>query len=174
MAQPYIGEIRMFGGNFAPQGWALCNGQILAISDYDVLFQLIGTTYGGNGQTTFGLPNLQSRVPVHQGTGPGLSNYVIGQVGGVETVTLTNAQMPSHTHAMVVSTGVGSYDSGTGRALGVPSSGMAMWRGSGTTNVQLSGTAVNAAGGSQPHDNIQPYLAIRFIISLFGVFPSQN
>jgi microcystin-dependent protein len=173
MSQPYIGEIRMFGGSFAPAGWAMCNGQTIPIAENDALFQLIGTTYGGDGQETFALPNLQSRFPVHQGQGPGISNnYQLGEAGGVESVTLTTQQIPIHTHAALCSNvgGTGSDPAG------------GVWATSDTTQYQTgSGPDTNMAnmpttpqGGSQPHDNMTPYLVVTFIISLFGVFPSQN
>lgn len=163
--QPYVGEIRMFGGNFAPVGWALCNGAVLPISENEVLFNLIGTTYGGDGQSTFALPNLQSRVPVHQGSG-----FVIGQAAGSETVTLLTQQIPAHSHVPQ-----GSANA----SQGAPGNGV--WAqssqnqfSSGTPNEQLAASAIGLAGGSQPHDNMLPFLAVNFIISLFGVFPSQS
>jgi microcystin-dependent protein len=172
MAQPYIGEIRIFGGNFAPSGWAFCNGQILPISENEALFQLIGTTYGGDGQETFGLPDLQGRAPIHMGGG-----FVISQNGGVEQVTLTVPQIPSHTHpAQVAAAGdsaspTGNYWStapGASTALGNTAAG------AGANIASMAATAVGSAGGSQPHENMQPFLGISYIISLFGIFPSQN
>ncbi|MGO9960808.1 MAG: phage tail protein [Solirubrobacteraceae bacterium] len=167
MSQPFIGEIRIFGGNFAPTGWALCNGQLMAIDEFAALFALIGTTYGGDGQQTFALPNLQGRVPVHQGSG-----YVMGQLGGVESVTLTVAQIPVHTHVAVASTLTGDQ-AGPGSHL--PAAGAQISR----YTTAAPATAMNAgsvgpAGSSQPHENRQPFLAITFIISLFGIFPSQS
>jgi len=171
MGTPYVGEIRMFAGNFAPAGWAFCQGQTLAISDNDVLFQLIGTTYGGDGQTTFNLPDLSSRVPVHMGTGGG-SSYIIGQSAGAEAVTLTTPQIPAHSHPPLCNSGDGTQNS--------PSNGV--WAQQ-TQNapyskvpptVQMANNAIGATGGSQPHDNMVPYLVINFIISLFGVFPSPT
>jgi microcystin-dependent protein len=171
MAQPYVGEIRMFGGNFAPAGWAFCEGQLLAIAGNDVLFQLIGTTYGGDGQSTFALPNLQSRIPIHQGTGGG-DTYTIGQSSGVETVTLATNQMPIHNHPML-----GSLSNGTN----VPSNGVLaqpttldIYRPGTTPSSPLDPNSITSAGGSQPHDNTQPFLCVNFIISLFGIFPSQT
>lgn len=166
MSTPYIGEIRMFGGNFAPVGWALCNGQLLAISQNDALFNLIGTTYGGDGQTTFALPNLQSRVPIHQGNA-----HVIGEAGGAESVTLTAAQLPAHTHAPQASSNPGTSNS--------PSANVwAAWSDAqySTTApaVAMAAPALAPAGGNQPHDNMPPFLGVNFIISLFGVFPTQN
>jgi len=171
MGTPYVGEIRMFAGNFAPAGWAFCNGAQLAISENDVLFQLIGTTYGGDGQNTFNLPDLQSRVPVHMGTGGG-SSYVIGQNGGTESITLTTSQIPVHSHVPLCNSGPGNQ--------GDPSGGI--W-GQQTTNVPyinvtptlaMANNAIGVAGGSQPHDNMVPFLVINFIISLFGIFPTPT
>jgi len=173
MAQPYVGEIRMFAGNFAPAGWSFCSGQILPISENDVLFQLIGTTYGGDGQETFALPNMQSRLPMHQGTHSGIT-YQLAEAAGVEQVTLTTNQIPSHTHTLVASTAAGSQPSPAG---GVPAaqSPVSLYKPSALPpNVGLLGTAISIDGGSQPHDNMHPYLCVNFIISLFGVFPSQT
>src|SRR3954447_21091947 len=172
MAQPYIGEIRLFAGTFAPSGWAFCDGAALAIADYDVLFQLIGTTYGGDGQTTYNLPDLRGRAPVHQGTGSFGTTYTLGEMSGVETATLTTQQLPAHSHPLVASSGAG----GTANAQGnVPAA---------SPSVQLyiqdppsTPTAVNAvspAGGSQPHENRMPFLVMNYIISLFGIFPSPT
>jgi microcystin-dependent protein len=169
MSQPFIGEIRMFGGNFAPAGWAFCDGQLMPISENDALFILIGTTYGGDGQTTFALPDLRSRLPMHMGQGPGLSARTIGEQGGVESVTLTVNQIPSHNHAPRAVSGNGNQST--------PQNGV--WAGvttsiytSNAPNLAMNNTLVNIAGGSQPHDNMMPYLAISFIISLFGIFPT--
>ena len=170
MGTPYVGEIRMFGGNFAPAGWALCQGQTLAISENDVLFTLIGTTYGGDGQTTFNLPNLSSRVPLHMGTGGG-STYTLGQNGGVEAVTLTANQIPIHSHQMVASSDVASFNSPANNVTG--QSPNKIYR-VGSPSVTLAPTTIAQTGGSQPHDNMLPFLCINFIISLFGVFPSQT
>lgn len=171
MSTPYIGEIRIFGGNFAPLGWALCDGQLLAIAQYDALFALIGTTYGGDGQTTFALPDLRGRAPLHMGQGPGLSNYVIGQAAGAEAATLTANQIPSHTHLAAAQTAAGTQTGPTN----------AIWAAS-TLNqftptpptAAMSQGAVGAAGGNQPHENRMPYLAINFIIALEGIFPTQS
>ena len=167
MAQPYVGEIRMFAGNFAPEGWLFCDGALLPISENETLFQLIGTTYGGDGESTFQLPNLQSRVPIHQGNG-----FLLAETGGVEEVTLTTQQIPIHTHPMVASTSGGSVNS---PANTVPAASVSidMYRET-VPSVQLAANAVNPAGGSQPHTNLQPYLCINFIISLFGIFPSPT
>jgi len=165
MAAPYIGEIRMFGGNFAPAGWDFCEGQLLPISEFEALFNLIGTTYGGDGQNTFALPDLRGRVPVHQGAGS-----TFAQSGGVENVTLTLNQIPGHTHIVAATTNPGTQSAAAGNLL---ASGVAMYS-SDTPNHALSQQAVGIAGGNQPHSNFQPYLCVSFIISLFGVFPSQG
>jgi microcystin-dependent protein len=171
MSDQYLGEIRMVAFNFAPYGWALCNGQTMAISQNTALFSLIGTYYGGDGITTFQLPNLQSRVPIHQGQGVGLSPYVVGQNGGTENVSLSIQQMPQHNHTIGSATTAGSNkpannypaDAASGNAY---SAGPA----TGTLNQQ----AVSFQGGSQPHANIQPYLCITFVIALQGIYPSRN
>jgi microcystin-dependent protein len=173
MSQPFIGEIRMFGGNFAPAGWAFCNGQVIPISENDTLFNLIGTTYGGDGQETFALPNLQSRVPVHMGQGPGLSNYTIGQMGGVETVTLTTNQIPSHTHAPTANNGTGTSTNPANNVwAGQPA--YLQYNPGGSEDSALKSNAIQQAGGNQPHDNMIPYLCVNYIISLFGIYPTQN
>jgi microcystin-dependent protein len=164
----------MFGGNFAPAGWAFCNGQLMAISENDTLFTLIGTTYGGDGQSTFGLPDLQSRVPLHAGTGSDGISYVLGEKAGVESVTLTTNQIPLHSHTLFGSTDLGTTNA---PANGVPASLTAaqgnLPYGTGNPPRNLDPSSISPVGGSQPHDNLQPYLAISFIISLFGVFPSN-
>jgi microcystin-dependent protein len=170
MATPYIGEIRLFGGNFAPQGWAFCDGRLIAISQNDALFALIGTTYGGDGQSTFALPDLRGRVPNHMGTLTAGSTYFIGQTGGVETVTLSTAQIPAHAHTVEAIPNAGSK-AGPGAEL--LAGGVSMYSPS-APNVSLAPGAVHATGGGQPHSNFQTYLCVAFIISLFGVFPSQN
>jgi microcystin-dependent protein len=167
MGQPYVGEIRMFAGNFAPNGWALCQGQVLSIAQNDVLFNLIGTTYGGDGQTTFNLPNLGSRVPIHQGSG-----YVIGQAAGTESVTLTQQQMPQHNHPVACNSASSSSPAPAGTYFGATSS-YAYDLGA-AANASMSPATVGFTGGNQPHDNLMPYVAINFIISLFGVYPSQT
>jgi microcystin-dependent protein len=176
MSSPYIGEIRMFGGNFAPAGWAFCDGSLVAISQNDALFNLIGTTYGGDGQATFALPDLRGRLPLHQGQGTGLSNYTLGETGGVEQVTLTVNQIPVHNHALNAAS--------TGQVLS-PLNALPAVATSTQTGVEVYGPVaanpttfnnqtIAADGGSQPHSNFQPYLCVDFIISLFGIFPSQN
>lgn len=165
MSTPYLGEIRLFGGSFAPVGWMFCHGQLLAISENDALFNLIGTTYGGDGQSTFALPDLSSRVPVHQGNG-----YVLAETGGAEEVTLTLGQIPAHSHPLVVSTQSASSRSAVGGVPAAPGSDVA-WAAA-TADEAMGQTS--PAGGSQPHTNLQPYLGISYIISLFGIFPSPT
>lgn len=183
MSQPYVGQIMIFGGNFAPAGWMFCAGQLLPISENEVLFNLIGTTYGGDGQSTFQLPDLRGRAPVHMGQGSGLSNYVIGQTGGTENVTLTTQQIPSHNHMVrVYSVPNGASNSSTPGSTVVlgdeaQSSGqtLANYAAYNNTNqVALAQQTIGFTGGNQPHENRQPLLVLNYIISLFGVFPSQN
>ncbi|MFG5779332.1 phage tail protein [Comamonas sp. J-3] len=174
MATPYLGEIRMFAGSRLIEGWEYCNGQLLSISEYDALYNLLGTTYGGDGQTTFGVPDLRGRIPVHQGTLPGGQTYVIGQKLGVEEVTVLINQMPGHTHSLQASSGTGF----------VASPGNAFFAGhrdhkvfasttpNGTTT--LNSQAVSSAGGNQPHENMPPFLCVNFIIAVFGIYPSQG
>jgi microcystin-dependent protein len=173
MAQPFLGQIDIFAFNFAPQGYASCNGQLLSIAQNTALFSILGTTYGGNGTSNFALPNLQASVPIHAGQGTGLSNYIVGQAGGAPTETLTAAQLPSHNHmAMCESAG------------GVASPSNANWGGggrgkpaayvTGAPNVNLSGSALSSAGGGEPHNNLSPYLGLMFCIALVGIFPTRN
>ena len=172
MSNPYIGEIRMFGGNFAPAGWAFCAGQLMPISENDALFTLIGTTYGGDGQETFGLPNLSGRTPVHMGQGPTISQtYVIGEMAGVESVTLTTQQIPIHNHAFLPSTTISAETNPTNNVIS--QSSQATIYISDQPNVNMA-NRVGPTGGSQPHENMQQYLCIQYIISLFGIFPTQN
>jgi len=166
MATPFIGEIRLVGFNFAPNGWAFCDGSILPISGNDVLYILIGTTYGGDGVNTFALPDLRGRVPVHQGSG-----FVIGQLAGTETVTLTANQLPAHSHLLQGSTDGGTSIDPTGNVLATTSTAKVY---SAPTSVVGMQSSTTPAGNNQPHLNMQPYLCASFIISLFGVFPSQN
>lgn len=173
MGEPFVGEIRMFGGNFAPAGWAFCQGQLMAIAENDTLFTLIGTTYGGDGQSTFGIPDLQGRAPMHAGQGPGISQtYQLGEKAGVETVTLTTNQLPIHNHSFLASISAPSSTDPTNQVI-AQSSQIHMFT-EDVTNKQMNPNALTQVGGSQPHENIQPYLCISFIISLFGVFPTQN
>ena len=172
MATPFIGEIRMFGGNFAPQGWAFCNGQLLAISQYDALFALIGTTYGGDGVTTFGLPDLRGRIPIHMGTGTGLSPRALGESSGTETVTMDATQLPAHDHQFIGTTSSASAASPGGALVSTPSS-VDLYRPATVPASNMAAGAIGPAGGSQPHDNIQPFQCISFIIALEGIFPTQ-
>jgi microcystin-dependent protein len=171
MAEPFIGEIRMFGGNFAPRGYAFCNGQLLAISQYDALFALIGTTYGGDGTSTFALPDLRGRVPIHQGSGPGLTPRTIGQSFGAESVALTAGQMAAHNHFQQASTNAVSAGSGPTTVPGTAT--LTAFYGSGPL-VNMAATAVDIAGAGQPHNNVAPFQAISFIIALEGIFPARN
>jgi microcystin-dependent protein len=172
MAQPYVGEIRMFGGNFAPAGWLFCDGSLLPISENETLFNLIGTTYGGDGQSTFALPDLRGRIPIHMGQGAGLSSRTIGENGGSESVTLTPAQLANHSHAFPASTSAAS--SGDPLNAVVADTGTASVYSMSNPNVAMNPSVIAVAGGSQPHDNMMPFECVSFIISLFGIFPSQN
>ena len=175
MAQPYIGEIRMFAGTFAPAGWAFCSGQKLPISENETLFQLIGTTYWGDGQNDFGLPDLQSRIPIHRGTGPDGVTHVIGEKAGTEQETLTIQQIPSHTHPFTASTNNGTQVNPGGNLIGASFSSVQPYVNSApNAAAALSINAVTPVGGSQPHENTQPFLCINYIISLFGLFPSPT
>ncbi|HEY3913665.1 MAG TPA: tail fiber protein [Verrucomicrobiae bacterium] len=173
MSQPFLGEIRMFAFNFAPRDWAVCNGQTLSISQYSALFALIGTTYGGNGTTTFQLPNLQSRVPIHQGQGLGLSPYVMGQIQGAETVILTTPQIPSHNHPVNCNTGGGNAASPQNNYPAVESTGTSSDYNTASNGAMASGM-VGFTGTNQAHTNIQPYLCVNFCIAIVGIFPSRN
>lgn len=167
MAQPYVGEIRMFAGNFAPAGWMFCQGQLLPISENETLFQLIGTTYGGDGQSTFALPDLRGRIPIHQGNG-----FILAQTGGAEQVTLTVNQIPAHSHPLLVSGDTGDQANPGGNVLS-NSQGVTPYIADPPTTA-MNAAAITATGGSQPHTNFQPYLCVDFIISLFGIFPSPT
>ncbi|HYW71905.1 MAG TPA: tail fiber protein [Pyrinomonadaceae bacterium] len=169
---PYVGEIRLFAGNFAPNGWMFCEGQTLPISENETLFQLIGTTYGGDGQETFNLPNLASRVPIHWGQGPDGTNYQIGEEAGVEQVTLTTQQIPNHTHPFTCSTAAGGQNAPNGQVIAASPTIKLFIQD--TPDATLNANSITPAGGSQPHENVQPFLCINFIISLFGVFPSPT
>jgi microcystin-dependent protein len=173
MAQPYVGEIRMFAGNFAPNGWMFCEGATLPISENDVLFQLIGTTYGGDGEETFNLPNLASRVPLHMGTGPDGTTYQIGEMAGTEQETLTVQQIPSHTHPLTAAATPGTQATPVGNVLAQAGGSVQLYY-EGDPTGNMNAQAITPVGGSQPHENTQPFLCINFIISLFGVFPSQT
>ena len=167
MSEPFVGEIIPVGFNFAPQGWAQCDGQLLAIAQNDVLFSLIGTTYGGDGRETFALPDLRSRGPVHQGQGPGLSSRTLGEAGGAETVTITANQMPSHTHSVAAATAfTSSSPTGAVPAPGSP------YGDPDTTRMHPS--MIQPVGGNQPHENMPPFLVINWCISLYGIYPPRN
>lgn len=171
MSDPFLGQITFFGFNFAPRGWAMCSGQILPIAQNTALFSLLGTTYGGNGQTTFALPDLRSRVPIHFGQGPGLSNYDLGQTAGAESVTLTQNSMPAHGHAAGVTQAPGTT---TRPASKVPATAGAAAYADASDGSTFNPTFVQNTGGNQPHNNLQPYLALNACIALEGIFPSRN
>ncbi len=172
MSSPYVGEIRMFAGNFPPVGWAFCQGQLIPIAEYTDLFNLIGTTYGGDGLSTFGLPNLASRIPMHKGTGPSGQTYVIGQMAGQEQVTLTTNQIPSHSHAALANTS-GSSTSPNG-TVWAGSADLKQFSPPAQINGQMNSGAIQGSGGSQPHDNMIPFLCVNFIISLYGIYPTSS
>jgi microcystin-dependent protein len=177
MATPYVGEIRLFAGNFAPEGWAMCAGQTVQISQNPVLFQLIGTTYGGDGVSTFQLPDLRSRVPVHQGTPSGGSTYPIGMVAGQETVTLNDAQMPRHTHSFATTSSGQVQSPANAFPATINNNGQANITLYGNGNAKpttLAPSSIKPSAGGQPHENIQPYVCLTFIISLYGIYPSQS
>ena len=170
MAQPYIGELRMFAGNFAPAGWLFCEGQLLPIGqDYDILFQLLGTTYGGDGQNTFALPDLRGRVPIHQGGG-----FVLGENGGVEGVTLTGAQLPAHTHTLNASDDTATGNVASNNVLCATTGATTFAYGTDNPIIALTPDTISKTGGSQPHTNFQPYLCVNFIISHTGIFPTPT
>ena len=169
MAQPYVGEIRMFAGNFAPAGWMFCEGQLLPISENETLFQLIGTTYGGDGESTFALPDLRGRLPLHQGNG-----FVLAETGGAEEITLTVSQIPAHSHAALGSSNPGTGTAPLNNVLSNLSGATNSAYGTDNPQTNLAPQSISSVGGSQPHTNFQPYLCINFIISLFGIFPSPT
>ena len=172
MAQPYIGEIRMFAGTFPPVGWMFCDGQLLPISEKETLFPLFGTTYGGDGASTFALPNLQSRVPMHFGTGPDGVTYQLAEAAGVESVTLTTQQIPVHNHALLGTTNAATKGNPSGAVYA--QSAQVQYMIDASPSLTFNAQAVSPVGGSQPHENCQPFLCINYIISLFGLFPSQT
>lgn len=178
MVQPFLGEIKLFAGNFQIRGWAYCNGQLLSIAQNDALYTLIGTTYGGDGVNTFALPNLQSRVPIHQGTGAGLTTRVLGEASGVENATVSTAQMPSHTHTVIATTVDGTTTSPASAlpaAPNLPSAfGYLSGSATGTTDAFPAPSSITSAGNSIPHNNIMPVLAMNYLIAIEGVFPTQN
>jgi len=168
MAQPYVGEIRMFAGNFAPAGWMFCEGQLLPISENETLFQLIGTTYGGDGQSTFALPDLRGRIPIHQGNG-----FILAETGGAEEITLTVNQIAAHSHPLLASTSTGTSANAANQVVARTAGAITIYIEDAPT-LNMSPQAVSSVGGSQPHTNFQPYLCVDFIISLFGIFPSPT
>ena len=169
MAQPYVGEIRMFAGNFAPAGWMFCEGQLLPISENETLFNLIGTTYGGDGQSTFALPDLRGRLPLHQGNG-----FILAETGGAEEITLTVSQIPAHSHAFLGTGSPASVNSPVGNVPAFSTGPTVFPYGTDQPQTTLNATSVGPVGGSQPHTNFQPYLCVNFIISLFGLYPSPT
>ncbi|MGN6372584.1 MAG: phage tail protein [Solirubrobacteraceae bacterium] len=174
MAEPFVGEIRLFAGNFAPVGWAPCDGRLLPVSEYDTLFTLLGTTYGGDGVQNFGLPDLRGRVALSVGQAPGLSNYTLGAKGGVEDVTLTMAQYPAHTHQLRASTETAGEEAPAGNMLGAGANGFTMYDEQAPALALNQGVVAPNAGGGLPHENRQPSLCITYIIALFGIYPSQE
>lgn len=171
MSEPFVGEIRMFAGNFAPRGWALCDGQLLAVSQNDALFSLFGTIYGGDGRTTFGLPDLRGRVPLHYGSGPGLSPRQIGATGGAESVSLAATELPQHNHAYRASTDLADEASPAGNVM-AQSTAANPFR-PGTPASPMAAEAVSSTGGGTSHTNLMPFLCVNFIVALVGVYPSR-
>ena len=168
MAQPYVGEIRMFAGNFAPAGWNFCEGQLLSIAENETLFQLIGTTYGGDGESTFALPDLRGRIPIHQGNG-----FILAETGGAEEITLTVNQIPAHSHPLLASLALATDPNPSAANVLATTTQMEIYYAD-TPDASMSPQAISSVGGSQPHTNFQPYLCVNFIISLFGIFPSPT
>ncbi|MDO3383024.1 phage tail protein [Gilvimarinus algae] len=174
MSEPFVGEIRMFAGNFAPRGWAFCDGQLLAVSQNDALFSLLGTIYGGDGRTTFGLPDLRGRIPIHAGHGPGLSERRLGAKSGEENVTLTTNQIPSHTHQMQASNELATDKSPQNNLVARTAPAVIDIYNPDGPPVALKHDAVTSVGGSRSHTNLQPFLCVHFIIALFGIYPSRH
>ncbi|MEN0054285.1 MAG: tail fiber protein [Mucilaginibacter sp.] len=179
MDNPFLGTVSLFAGNFAPRGWALCNGQLMSIAQNSALFSLLGTTYGGDGITTFALPDLRGRAPIHWGQGPGLTNRELGEASGSENVTLVVTQMPQHNHIVSASTTTATQGSPAGNVLAVstdPGAGSAPLNfiEPASINTTMAPGTISPAGGNQPHNNMQPYLTITFIIALQGIYPSRN
>lgn len=176
MSTPYLGEIRLFGFSRMPIGWQTCDGSLLSIAEYDALFALLGTTYGGDGITTFAVPDLRGRVPIHQGQGPGLSPYVIGQKAGTENVTLVGTQMPAHTHTMLATTNAATSRTPGTTLLPGAISGDTLYASdvAGATPIGMAPASTSIVGGTQPHDNTMPTLTVQYCISLFGIFPTQS
>ena len=173
MSEPFVGEVRMFAGNFAPRGWAFCDGQLLAVSQNDALFSLLGTIYGGDGRTTFGLPDLRGRIPIHAGSGPGLSPRRLGAKAGSENETLTVNQLPSHTHDWRAS-GAAATERLPTSAVYAQHSASDFYRKPPTNSANMNSAALATIGGSRSHSNLQPFLCINFIIALFGIYPSRH
>lgn len=173
MSEPFVGEVRMFAGNFAPRGWAFCDGQLLAVSQNDALFSLLGTIYGGDGRTTFGLPDIRGRIPLHAGSGPGLSPRRLGAKSGAEKETLTVNQLPSHSHSLTGNSADASQTNPSNNALAKSNPAAGMYTTSSAT-VSLSSNAVSSIGGSRSHTNLMPFVCINYIIALFGIYPSRN
>lgn len=174
MSEPFVGEIRMFAGNFAPRGWAFCDGQLLAVSQNDALFSLLGTIYGGDGRTTFGLPDLRGRVPIHAGNGPGLSSRALGSKGGAENETLTTNQLPSHTHDLRVTSEVADSTASPANQRPATGVGLNLYTTDFGTSVNLASSTIANTGGSQSHTNLMPTLCVNFIIALVGIYPSRQ
>ncbi len=172
MSEPFVGEIRMFAGNFAPRGWAFCDGQLLAVSQNDALFSLLGTIYGGDGRTTFGLPDLRGRIPLHQGTGPGLSQRRLGSKGGAEKVTLTTNQLASHSHDWNANTGAATGGAPQGKVT-AETSAVNIYRNDAQT-ANLDSTTIAQTGGNRSHTNLMPTLCVHFIVALVGIYPSRH
>lgn len=174
MSTPFVGEIRMFAGTFAPRGWALCDGQLLAVSQNDALFSLIGTIYGGDGRTTFGLPDMRGRLPIHMGTGPGLSPRIQGSKGGLESVTLSADELPTHNHEVNASSAAGNHTSPQNHFFAQEGAAVYHQQPFSTNVVSLGDSTVTSIGGGRPHSNLMPSLCVNFIIALFGIYPSRN
>lgn len=174
MSEPFVGEIRMFGGTFAPRGWAFCDGQLMAVSENDALFSLLGTTYGGDGRTTFGLPDMRGRLPVHQGSGPGLTSRRLGQGYGQENVTLTVNEMPAHRHGLMATTTEASSANPANDVLASHTDGDKNYTAASADIAALSSDTVGNAGESRSHTNLMPTLCVNYIISLFGIYPSRQ
>ncbi|MCP3136615.1 phage tail protein [Pyxidicoccus xibeiensis] len=174
MSEPFIGQIMMFAGNFPPRGWQFCQGQILSIAQNTALFSILGTTYGGNGQTTFALPDLRGRYPMQPGQGPGLSPRTLGEQGGSETVTLISTQMPAHNHTLNVSSQNGDTETPVGTVLAADSSATITNYRAAPIDGTMNPASIGVAGGSQPHNNMSPYTCINFIIAMEGIYPSRN
>ena len=171
MSEPFLGEIRIFAGNFAPTGWAFCQGQLMSIAQNTALFSLLGTTYGGDGRTTYALPDLRSRAPIHQGQGTGLTNRTIGEFGGAESVALTVNQLPAHNHAVSANANNADQRSPANTVYAKTNDDAYT---SGTYDGAMNAGVINSSGGNQPHDNMPPYLALNFIIAVEGIFPSRS